>query len=211
MAHAPKPAPAGPTEDGAEAAVTARVHAALDAIAAAAAAAPRPDGPAGATLRRPLGRIVGLAQVRDIYDQRLSHVHEAEARAATLDPAARSAVARVAARLLGDLTAILEGAGGTASDSFLAMADIAADCDAGTGAALARVARDGGRAADSLMDAAAGLAEAADRRGARVDPAIGPDRIAAVDLGWMTALYTMEEERRSHRTALAMAGVGPGG
>lgn len=210
MAHATQPAASGTAEDAGLAAANARVHAAFDAVAAAASAAPRPAGPTGAALRRPLGRIVSLAQYRDVYDQRISHVIAAEARAATLEAAGASALARVLARLLGDLAALVEGAGGTASDCFAAIADMAEDAPAEAREGLTRAAADGRAAAEDLLDTAVLLADAADARSLRVVPGAEAGGLAGVDLGWLRELYTMEEERQSHDTALAAALAGAG-
>ena len=185
-------------------AISARVHAAFDALVATAASAPRPAGPLGAQLRRPLGQLVATAQMRDVFDQRLSHIVAAETGAAGRDAATRAAAAVVAARLISDLADLVDGAGGAASVGFLTVADMAEECDdPETATALRHAAEDGQGIADALVEAGGDLAALAEARQAGIDAEVPGEAIAHADLGWLEALYTMEEERRSHATAIA--------
>ena len=180
-------------------------HQSFDALISAAGRAPRPGGAAGPRIARTLGRIISLAQYRDVLDQRLAHIRAAETAAPRLDAASRALAGRVMARLIGDLAALADGAGGSASDCFLALDEAAEDCAPDVAAELARLGDAGRRAAESLMDCAAMLADLADARAAAAETATPPGGLHAADLAWMRALYTMEEERESHDTALAAA------
>jgi hypothetical protein len=185
-------------------AISARVHAAFDALVATAASAPRPGGALGAQLRRPLGQLVATAQMRDMFDQRLSHIVAAETGAAGRDATTRAAAGVVAARLLSDLADLVDGAGGAASVGFLTVSDMAEECeDPEIAAALRHAAEDGQGIADALLEAGGQLAALAEARQAGIDAGVPGEAIARADLGWLEALYTMEDERQSHATAIA--------
>jgi len=198
--------PTDPADPTGLAPLTARVHAAFEALIAATRAAQPLAGPHGARLRRPLGRLVATAQCRDIYDQRIGHIATAAAAAGGLDPVAQAAVRHIAARQIADLAALIESAGGTAGECFMTLADLAEERSDPQAGALADLAAAGERIAEDLQRAGAALADLADLEEDRIAPMPGREALTAVDFGWLTALYTMEEERRIHAATLAGAG-----
>ena len=205
MASSDGPTPDGQTEIERLHATSVQVHATFEALSRTAGSAPRLTGVAATRLRRPLGQLVATAQYRDMYDQRMDHVAIAMQRAPGLSPATRSAVRRVLSQQLGAVSALLEQAGGTLAEGFTTVADIAEDLDGEDAATLSDIAESGQEIADALFEVAGEVSALGRRQVGLVDDTLPAEELRAQDLGWMTALYTMEEERRIHSAALAGA------
>lgn len=192
-----------------------RVRAALDAVAETVRALPRLDAARAGRARRELARLMEAAQLRDAFDQRMSHVEAALERAGGLDPAGRAAVDTVVAQQLMELSVLLENGSARVSSAIRAIADAGAPLQQGAEdaampgaeAAVARHVRSGFETATSLAAAAEVLGATAAGHAGRVDAGVSPAAIREADLDWMFALYTMEEERSIHRRAIAQVGL----
>ncbi len=186
-----------------------KVQAAFDTMAEATATLPRRVPGLVARLRGPLGKLVTVGQQRDAFDQRLSHLEAAADRAEGREAAERAAARLVIAQQLVEVAALVEATAKTASAAYGALADLAERAD-GLAPDVTReilaVARRGLEAATRLQAAAELMAIEADGQAAGVDRGVPASAIAAADLGWVQELYTMEEERRAHRAALAAIG-----
>lgn len=209
----------GPTEEERSArrrpspfeSLTRRTRGAFETLAEATHSLPRIDGGLAARLRRPIGRLVACAQHRDVFDQRIAHIGAAVERWPVLSADERAAAATVIALQLVDLSALLERAAGEAGAAFRAVLEEAERAEAGhaeRAGPVGEVGRRGLRAAADLSAASDVVAAEAHAQAALVDPAIDAAAIRAADLGWMMALYTMDDERRVHRMAIARAGAG---
>lgn len=195
-----------------------RVQMAFDAMSDATVAAPRMDRNLAPRLRAPLGRLMAAGQVRDTFDQRMAHVEGAFRRAAVLEEAERAAVFHVTAMQLVELSRLIEKTAGEAGAAFHGLGELAETPSDDVGSrepapqntALAALARAGLRAAADLSAASEILAIEAEGHAALVERSVPAAQIAAADLGWMLALYTMDAERRVHRMAIAQAAGGQG-
>ncbi|MGF1502233.1 MAG: hypothetical protein ACFBSD_10490 [Paracoccaceae bacterium] len=187
--------------------VKARVRQALDTMIGATQAV-RHHAPAlSARLRGPLGRLVGAGQVRDAFDQRISHIETAIDRAGTLGGVEAAAALTVVGAQLLEIVALLEKTAETAAAAFVQIDAAATEkvellgCEASH--RIGEIVRDGQRAAAALNSLGERLAAEAAAHSALVDRGIPTDAMTNVDLSWMMALYTMDEERRVHLRALA--------
>lgn len=174
--------------------VTACVQAAFDEIAGATQILRRMAASTGRTAwRAPLGRLLSVSQARDAFDQRISHIETAADR---LQSTPDTLLAEVIALQGSDLGRMLDEAGSEAEAAFGALST------EGTTEAEEHTQR-GTRAAAELLALAPRLGEVW-----QALPAEAGDAGTQVDLGWLEALYTTDDERRVHRMALARAGAG---
>jgi len=185
-----------------------RVAAAFEAVAAVTHVVRRSPHARMAALRGPVGRLLQVGQVRDVFDQRAAHLENAFAASAAMAPLVRAAVTRIAAGQVAELARLLADCAGTASVAFGAIEDqIGVLPQAEGGDALEDIEdalADGIEAAETMNDLAARLRSEADATEPECAAASGA-AILDVDLGWMAALYTMEEERRVHLAVLDAA------
>lgn len=206
---------ADPVEGPLDAALLAEIAETFLALTRAAQALRRADPATQRRLNRSVAALAECGQAEDSLRQRADHVREAAEIATARDPATRGAAAWVVARQVEGMAQRLAEAGEAAGFAFSAAEDWLAEADACLGAEavawLEDVVREGGDAASRLSAAADALMERARTlegeaqalaggMAAGHGPASGRDRI---DLGWMEALYTMDDERRVHAAAVA--------
>jgi len=192
-----------------------RVRAAFDTMAEATTTVPRMHAEVARRLRAPLGRLVAAGQGRDAFDQRIAHLEAAIEGAQGCQETVRMAVRHLCAMHLVEIASELEKTAETAGGAYRAILDLAqratspeADFDLPREIAstLAVLGRQG-------LSAAADLTAAAEIMGAEADgqrQSAGRERIEGLGadaLDWVSALYTMDDERRTHRMALAQAGL----
>ncbi len=192
-------------------ALTARVRGAFETMADATRSLPRIDRGIAQQHRLPIARLIGCAQHHDAFDQRMSHIGEARGRCPVLADGERAAAETVIALQLVDLSTLLERAASDAGAAFRAILEAVetAEVDGGdagqTARAVSEVGRQGLRAAADLSAASDVMATEAHAHAAMVDRSVEPEVLRGADLGWMLALYTMDDERRVHRMAIAQA------
>lgn len=144
-----------------------------------------------------LRRIIGVTQGRDAFDQRMAHVLEILVGHEGRGAAVSTAAAAVAAAQIGEVSDNLRAAAAEARAVFDKMPLLAGDRAARN--AFRAAGRDGSEAARALDAAAAALAAIA----VSTAPARAQPGAALADLDWIEALYTMDDERRVHRSAVA--------
>ncbi|MCL5776515.1 hypothetical protein M1105_05875 [Limibaculum sp. FT325] len=148
-------------------------------------------------LAAPVGRLAVALQAADASDQRLAHVEAMALRHDALEGADGLAVARIMARQLASLGETLAGVVNQIEAELVPISNAVGD---GAGAVSV---------AGMRLDAAllSGLAREIDAFGRQVDPGHAGGMIveaaSRADLGWLTALYTMDAEREVHARALA--------
>lgn len=190
-----------------------RVRAAFDTLSEATRTVPRMHAELARKLRAPLGKLVSAGQGRDAFDQRVAHIETAVAEAAGLEAPARALAYHVSAQHLVELAGLLEETAKTASRAFRQIMDAAdgraAEAEAGLErellSMLSGIGRKGLHAATDLSAASEVLGAEAEAYAARTQRRLSQAEVEAADLGWMFALYTMDEERRVHRQAIAQA------
>ncbi|MEM9145391.1 MAG: hypothetical protein AAGC57_04270 [Pseudomonadota bacterium] len=188
-----------------------RVRGALDWASETTRALPRIDPAIARKMRSQIGRLLTAAQVRDNFDQRISHVEAALERSMTLSPAERGAVETVIARQLVEISEVLGKTSTELAAAFRAISDLAASTDLAVDPSsleeVSTLAANGLGAAKDLASAGEVLgAEAAGHFG-MIDSSLAPQEIQEANLDWMFELYTMDEERNVHRLAIAQAGA----
>ena len=182
-----------------------RVRAAFDIMADATVTVPRMHPAMAGRFRAPLGKLVSIGQNRDAFDQRIAHVEAAAARAEVAAEDVRAAIFAVTAMQIVEISCLLEQTAMVAGAAFAALLEGSAGAgegDADLAATLAAIGHRGMQAAADLSGAVEVLNAEAAGHAALVSRAVTPEAIRAVDLGWMLALYTMEDERRIHRAAI---------
>ncbi|GMG83742.1 hypothetical protein LNKW23_29550 [Paralimibaculum aggregatum] len=191
--------------------ITERVRAAFELMSQAILTIPRSHPEMALSMRGPLGRLVAAGQNRDTFDQRITHI-EAAMEAACARPAdQRVAAFHVVAQQLVELARLLEQTSAIAAKAF---GEVLAAVDRRNAVALSglererremlgEIGRKGLHAATDLAAAGEVLGAEAEGVFAGVDRNLSRGAIEGADLAWMMALYTMEDERRVHRQAIA--------
>ncbi len=192
--------------------IKARVRTAFDTMSETTTTVPRMERALATRLRAPLGKLISAGQLRDTFDQRIAHLEEASARVDRAEPEVRAATFHVVSLQLVALSRLLEETAQIAAAAFRSVLDQGEQPPEDLAEEIAGKLRDLGHrglaAAAALSAAAEILGSEADGHAARVERTIPGDRLAAADLDWMLALYTMDDERRVHRTAIAQAAAG---
>ena len=174
---------------------------AFDALLEAVHAVARQGVAHGPALRREVGRLMAEMQARDVFDQRMAHLTVAMAAIPVLGPVERAATLLVCSHQAWAVAEVLRAAGQGAATSFSRVARLAAE--AGDAPQLAHATSAGRAAAARLGEAAAGIEAEGRALASGIDRDVSAEARRAADLSWLDALYTMEDERRTHALALA--------
>lgn len=190
--------------------IKARVRAAFELMAEATMTVPRMHPALARRLRGPIGRLVAAGQGRDSFDQRIAHLEAASDRIEDAEPATCAAVNHVIAQQLVEISCLLERTSATAVAAFRSLLDAAEGIDGeplapDLAGLLAALGHRGHAAATDLAAAVEVLNAEAAGHARRSMRGLAPDTIRALDLDWLVALYTMDEERRVHRAAIELA------